>query len=183
MATVQSAGLPNASFDLVTARLVLVNVPHPEQIVSEAAALTRPGGSVAFHEIDWAAMVCDPPNQAWNTFFELLVTFMKENGNDLFIGRKVPRLMRDAGLVELRVNAITHVHPPGDERRHLLLDFADNLRETHSRAEAHHRTGLRRSEGRVAAAYRESRNARDARAVHPSVGAQAAMTRGARDAA
>ena len=126
---VQSAGLPNASFDLVTARLVLVNVPHPEQIVSEAAALTRPGGSVAFHEIDWAAMVCDPPNQAWNTFFELLVTFMKENGNDLFIGRKVPRLMRDAGLVELRVNAITHVHPPDDERRHLLLDFADNLRE------------------------------------------------------
>ena len=74
-------------------------------------------------------MVCDPPNQAWNTFFELLVTFMKENGNDLFIGRKVPRLMRDAGLVELRVNAITHVHPPDDERRHLLLDFADNLRE------------------------------------------------------
>jgi hypothetical protein len=29
----------------------------------------------------------------------------------------------------VRVNPIVHVHPPGDVRRHLLLDFAENLRE------------------------------------------------------
>jgi SAM-dependent methyltransferase len=126
---VQSAGLAKGSVDLVTARLVLVNVPHPEQIVSEAVALARPGGFVAFHEVDWAAMICDPPSDAWTAFMALLVAFTKANGNDLFIGRKVPRLMRDAGLADLHANAITHVHPPGDARRHLLLDFADNLRE------------------------------------------------------
>jgi ubiquinone/menaquinone biosynthesis C-methylase UbiE len=125
----RSAGLPRVSFDLVTARLVLVNVPHPEQIVSEAVGLTRPGGSVAFHEVDWAAMICDPPNQAWTEFIELLVAYTKENGNDLFVGRKVPRLLREAGLVDVQARAITHVHPPGDARRALLLDFADNLRE------------------------------------------------------
>src|SRR6185503_505892 len=52
----RSSSLPKASFDLVTARLVLVNVPNPEQIVSEAVALVRPGGVVAFHEVDWVAM-------------------------------------------------------------------------------------------------------------------------------
>ena len=34
----RSTGLPKASFDFVTSRLVLVNVPQPEQIVAEAAA-------------------------------------------------------------------------------------------------------------------------------------------------
>src|SRR5262245_42727583 len=31
----RSTGLPQGAFDLATARLVLVNVPHPEQIVGE----------------------------------------------------------------------------------------------------------------------------------------------------
>ena len=39
----RSTGLPHGSFDLATARLVLVNVPKPEQIVAEAVALVRAG--------------------------------------------------------------------------------------------------------------------------------------------
>ena len=125
----RSAGLPNGSFDLVTARLVLVNVPRPEQIVSEAVALARPGGSVAFHEVDWAAMICDPPSHAWTALVGLFVSYTESNGIDLFIGRKLPRLLRDGGLVDIRVTPIVHVHPPGDPRRTILLDFAENLRE------------------------------------------------------
>lgn len=125
----RSAGLAKASFDLVTARLVLVNVPGPEQIVSEAVALARPGGAVAFHEIDWAGVVCDPPNDAWTALVELFVGYTSRNGIDLFIGRRLPRLLRDAGLTDVRVNPIVHVHPPGDARRSLLLDFAESLQE------------------------------------------------------
>jgi SAM-dependent methyltransferase len=125
----RSTSLPKASFDLVTARLVLVNVPNPEQIVAEAVSLARPGGSVAFHEVDWAAMVCDPPDHAWTTLVELFVRYTKSNGIDLFVGRKLPRLLRDAGLVGVRIQPIVHVHPVGDARRHLLLEFAENLRE------------------------------------------------------
>ena len=40
----RSTELPRAAFDLVTARLVLVNVPEPHQILAEAVALVRPGG-------------------------------------------------------------------------------------------------------------------------------------------
>ena len=63
----RSTGLPRASFDLATSRLVLVNVPQPEQIVAEATALVRPGGWVAFHEADYVSHVCDPPSGAWST--------------------------------------------------------------------------------------------------------------------
>jgi ubiquinone/menaquinone biosynthesis C-methylase UbiE len=125
----RSAGLPNGSFDLVTARLVLVTVPTPEEIVSEAIALARPGGSVAFHEADWAAMICDPPSESWTRLIHLFVSYTERNGMDLFIGRKLPRLLRDAGLLDIRTKSIVHVHPPQDPRRTLLLDFAENLRE------------------------------------------------------
>jgi ubiquinone/menaquinone biosynthesis C-methylase UbiE len=63
-ADARATGLPKASFDLATSRLVLVNVPRPEQIVAEAAALVRPGGWVAFHEADYISHVCDPPSAA-----------------------------------------------------------------------------------------------------------------------
>jgi ubiquinone/menaquinone biosynthesis C-methylase UbiE len=125
----RSTGLSNGSFDLVTARLVLVNVPNPEQIVREAVALVRPGGSVAFHEVDWAAMICDPPSQAWSSLVDLLVAYTQRNGMDLFIGRRLPRMLRDAGLIDIRVKPILHVHPSGDPRRTLLIDFAANLRD------------------------------------------------------
>ena len=122
-------GLPRVSFDLVTSRLVLVNVPQPEQIVAEAAALVRPGGWVAFHEADYVAHICDPPLEAWTKLVELLATYSERNGIDPFIGRKLPRLLREAGLVEVHVKPFIHVYPPGHGRRSILLDFAENLSE------------------------------------------------------
>jgi ubiquinone/menaquinone biosynthesis C-methylase UbiE len=125
----RSTGLPRAAFDFATARLVLVNIPQPEQIISEAVALVRPGGWVAFHEADYVSHVCDPPLKAWTALVELLEAYSEKNGIDPFIGRKLPRLLRDAGLLEVRVNPIIHVYPPGHGRRSILLDFAENLSE------------------------------------------------------
>jgi ubiquinone/menaquinone biosynthesis C-methylase UbiE len=125
----RTTGLPRASFDLATSRLVLVNVPQPEQIVAEAAALVRPGGWVAFHEADYVSHVCDPPSGAWSTLVELLQTYSARNGIDPLIGRKLPRLLREAGLIDVRVNPLIHVYPPGHGRRSLLLDFSENLSE------------------------------------------------------
>lgn len=125
----RALALPQASFDLVTSRLVLVNIPEPESVVSTAVALARPGGAVAFHEVDWVAVMCDPPSQAWTSLVNVLNIFSEKNGNDLFIGRKLPRMLREAGLVDIRVRPIFHAHPLGDPRRTLLLTFADNLRE------------------------------------------------------
>ena len=125
----RSTGLPRASFDVVTSRLVLVNVPQPEQIVAEAVALVRTGGWVAFHEADYVSHVCDPPSHAWTRLVELLQTYSAMNGIDPMIGRRLPRLLREAGLTDIQVNPIIHVYPPGHGRRNLLLDFSENLSE------------------------------------------------------
>jgi SAM-dependent methyltransferase len=126
-ADARSTGLPRSSFDLGTARLVLVNVPRPGEIINEAVALVRSGGMVAFHEADYIAHVCDPPLDAWSRAVALLDAYSRSNGVDLFIGRKLPRLLREAGLVDVQVNPLVHVYPAGHGRRSILVDFVENL--------------------------------------------------------
>jgi hypothetical protein len=63
--------------------LVLVNVPEPEKIVAEMAALVKKGGAVALHEADWCAHICDPPLPAWDRLIEALVCYSKAKGMDL----------------------------------------------------------------------------------------------------
>jgi SAM-dependent methyltransferase len=123
----RATGLPRGAFDVATARLVLVNVPHPEEIVAEAVALVRPGGVVAFHEADWGAHLCDPRLPAWTRLVDLLDAYSRPNGIDLFVGRRVPRLLRQAGLRDVQVSPLIHVYPPGHGRRTIMLDFVENL--------------------------------------------------------
>jgi hypothetical protein len=59
----------------------------------------------------------------------LLVTVSKKNRTDYFLGRRLPRLLRQAGLEDIRVHPIMHVHPPSDARRTLLLDFVENFKQ------------------------------------------------------
>ena len=125
----RATGLRRGAFDVSTARLVLVNVPQPEEIVAEAVALVRPGGVVAFHEADWGAHVCDPPLPAWTRSLELLEAYSRSNGIDLFVGRRLPRLLREAGLRDVRVTPLIHVYPPGHGRRTIMFDFVENLSE------------------------------------------------------
>ena len=124
----RATGLPSRAFDLATARLVLVNVPEPGQIVAEMVRLVRPGGFVALHEPDSTAQRCDPPHPAQTRLLQLLETYAAMNGIDRSIGLRVPRLLREAGLLALRVNPLVHVYPREHGRRMLVLEFVANAR-------------------------------------------------------
>lgn len=124
----RATGLPAGTFDLATSRLVLVNVPEPQQILDEMVRLTRPGGFVAFHEPDSSTARIDPPHPAQIRLLELLERYAAMNGIDRVIGLRVPRMLREAGLVDVRVNSLVHTYPPGHGRRMLLLDFVENAR-------------------------------------------------------
>jgi ubiquinone/menaquinone biosynthesis C-methylase UbiE len=122
-------GLPRASFDLVHARLVLVNVPEPQPVVEEMIALARPGGVVASHEADWGAFLCYPPSPAWDRLLEAFEAYSRDHGIDLFVGRKTHQMFRAAGLTDIHVNPVIHVYAPGNSRRNILCDFIENVRD------------------------------------------------------
>jgi len=125
----KSSGLPRASFDVVHARLVLVNVPEPQRVVEEMIALARPGGVVASHEADWGAFLCDPPSPAWDRLSEVFDAYSRNNGIDLYVGRKTHQMFRAAGLIDIQVNPVIHVYPPGSNRRNIFRDFLENVRD------------------------------------------------------
>jgi len=128
-ADARSTGLPDGTFDLATARLVLVNVPQPEQIVAEMVRLVRPGGVVALHEADSTAQRCYPPHPAQTRLLEVLNTYAEMNGIDRSIGLRVPRMLGESGLAEVRVNPLIHAYPPAHARRMLVLEFVENARQ------------------------------------------------------
>jgi SAM-dependent methyltransferase len=128
----RETGLPRASFDLAHARLVLVNVPHPEGIVAEMAALVRPGGAVALEEADLVSLLCDPPLAAWARLYGAYEAYARDAGVDLYLGRRLPALLRAAGLVDVRVRPEVlevEVCPPGHPRRLLFPHFVENVRD------------------------------------------------------
>ncbi len=124
----RATGQPRGAFDLVHARLLLVNVPRPEEIVSEMVALARPGGVVASHEADYLSHVCDPPSEAWDRLFELYDAHSRECGVDLNVGRRSYRLFREAGLKDIQIRPILHVYPWGHPRRDIFARFIENTR-------------------------------------------------------
>jgi len=125
----KATNLPRESFDVVFSRLVLVNIPEPEQVVEEMVSLLRPGGVIASHEADYLSHMCDPPCPAWDRLFEIFQAYSRAKGVDLFVGRRTHRMLRDAGIVELQVNPVIHVYPHGHHRRSIFLDFIQNIRD------------------------------------------------------
>jgi len=128
-ADAKSTGLPRDSFDVVHARLVLVNVPEPQRVVEEMIALARPGGAIASHEADWGAFLCNPPSRAWDRLLEVFLAYSRNNGIDLFVGRKTHQMFRAAGLTDIQVDPVIHVYPPGNNRRNILCDFLENVKD------------------------------------------------------
>lgn len=123
--------LPRACFDLVHERAVLVNVPNPESILAAMIDLARPGGAVACDDMDQSTRLCDPPHPAWDVLNDLILEVWRHNGSDPFFGRRLPGMMRRAGLEHLEVRLLAPEfwdldHP----RRFQLLTFVDNLRES-----------------------------------------------------
>lgn len=125
----KSTDLARESFDLATARLVLVNIPEPEVLVAEMVALVKPGGMVALHEADWRAHVCDPSLPAWDRLMAALEEYATAHGIDLFVGRRLPRMLAAAGVTDVRVNPLIHAYGPGHSRRPIFLQFVNNLRD------------------------------------------------------
>src|SRR5215468_1961946 len=124
-----ATGLPRQSFHLATARLVLVNIPEPEKVVAEMAALVTNGGYVALHEADWTAHICEPRLPAWDRLMQVFEVYSIENGIDLHVGRRVVSMLRAAGLIDIRTNPLIHVYGPDHSRRPIFLQFVNNLRD------------------------------------------------------
>ncbi|MFJ2826015.1 class I SAM-dependent methyltransferase [Streptomyces sp. NPDC087263] len=109
---------PGDGFDLVHARLVLVHVPDREQALRSMIKALRPGGRLLVEDADPALqpLLCldeyGPEQQLANRLRQGLRSLLGERGADLGYGRKLPRLLRQAGLRGVEADAYFPVTSP-----------------------------------------------------------------------
>jgi SAM-dependent methyltransferase len=124
-----ATGLPSGTFDLVHTRSLLLNVEQPERIVAELRRLARPGGTVLVQEPDSSAWTCDPPHPAFARLRAEIGDAYRRTGRDLDIGRRSARLLRDAGLEDVRSRPVARVTAAGDYFQTFLLTIAGLVRD------------------------------------------------------
>jgi SAM-dependent methyltransferase len=109
---------PGDGFDLVHARLVLVHVPQRAAALAAMVSALRPGGCLLVEEADpmMQPLACPdesgPAQRLANKLKRDFRTLMAERGVDLSYGRTLPRLLRDAGLVDVEADAFFPITGP-----------------------------------------------------------------------
>ncbi|MGA5041158.1 methyltransferase [Streptomyces capoamus] len=102
---------PGAGFDLVHARLVLVHVPDRERALRSMITSLRPGGRLLIEDADPALqpLTCPdeygPEQRLANRLRQGFRKLLADRGADLSYGRKLPRLLREAGLHDVEADA------------------------------------------------------------------------------
>jgi ubiquinone/menaquinone biosynthesis C-methylase UbiE len=93
--------------DLVHARLVLEHLPEREAVLGKMVEAARPGGWVLVEDFDWStAVAVDPPSELHDKVVRALRTFFSAHGYDAELGRKLPRLLQSAGLVDVAADSV-----------------------------------------------------------------------------
>lgn len=116
--TAENPGLPEASYDFITMRLVLEHIPDPVASLQSLRRLLRPGGRLfiisndfEYHTRTW------PPVPELDQLYDAYCASRRKDGGDPCIGRRVPRLLKLAGFgvvaqeIELAHNAILGDEP------------------------------------------------------------------------
>lgn len=120
-------GAARRVFDLAHIRLLLVNIAEPAAVLAEAVRLLRPGGVVAVQEVDWLSWQCEPPHPAWDELRDALRQRWNRNRFDPCIGRRLPRLLIDAGLTDVQAMAHAGIDNTANPYQRLILTFADRF--------------------------------------------------------
>ena len=109
---------PSESFDVVYARFLLTHLADPARLVSAMRARIRPGGVLVVEDIDFRGHFSEPESPAVQRYVDLYTASVRRRGADPNIGPRLPGLLRDAGLDDVRMRL---VQPGGLEERVKLL--------------------------------------------------------------
>jgi SAM-dependent methyltransferase len=105
-------------FDLVHARLVLVHVTGRERALRTMANALRPGGWLLVEDADPALqpLICldeyGPEQALANRLRSGFRSLLASRGADLAYGRRLPRLLREAGLADVNADAYFPITSP-----------------------------------------------------------------------
>lgn len=104
---VTNMSIKDNSFDFVVVRLVFQHLEDPIAASNEIFRVLKPGGTVIITDIDsgiWG--ISDPEVKSVNNAIKKLTNMQNEGGGDRNIGRKLLKILRNSGFVDLDFEAV-----------------------------------------------------------------------------
>lgn len=92
--------------DLAYARFLFQHLPHPVAVAREMARVTRPGGRVVIVDTDDAAIMVEPPVEGLEALVRGSQVGQARMGGDRLVGRKLRRILHEAGLTDIEVQVV-----------------------------------------------------------------------------
>jgi ubiquinone/menaquinone biosynthesis C-methylase UbiE len=125
--------LPEAAFDLVHARLVLIHLPERAEVLARLVRSLRPGGWLVTSEFDTLIQPCpdpvDPTQELVNRVLEAFQALLSARGADPLYGRRLHGAFRSAGLVEVHADGHLEVATGGSAASQVLRANLEQGRE------------------------------------------------------
>jgi len=111
--------LDTATYDLAHCRFLLMHTPAPEAVLRRMISALRPGGWVLVEEPDHVSVEAVDDNhplaEKFNTAFRNRIRLVDEAGiMNLRMGRSLPSLMANVGLVEVGNEGVARIARGGD---------------------------------------------------------------------
>jgi ubiquinone/menaquinone biosynthesis C-methylase UbiE len=99
--------LPSQSFDLTACRHVLHSIPHPEQVITELARVTRPGGYLHLIPEDYGMIHFERAGPDLDTFWQTVANqFTTASAVDMRSGRNIFGILTAAGLDSITIDYV-----------------------------------------------------------------------------
>lgn len=117
------------SFDFVVGRYVLQFIPEPSAALAKLAGHLRPGGIVAFHELDWDGARSSPSAPTYDRVCRWLMQAIEAGGAQVRLGARLAAVFEDAGLSrpDLRLEFVIASGSYSIDAVHLVTDLVATL--------------------------------------------------------
>jgi ubiquinone/menaquinone biosynthesis C-methylase UbiE len=113
---------PDATFDAAYGHTIVMQFRDPAQALTEVYRVVKPGGVVGFREVDFDGNLCEPPDAAWQQFWELFARVLQHNGGNAQVGKRLGGLLRLAGFHRIAMSP-TYIMTGGTpEQRRVLSE-------------------------------------------------------------
>jgi SAM-dependent methyltransferase len=124
--------LPEAAFDLVHARLVLMHLRERDTALARMISALKPGGWLVEEEYDSSSMPADPTVNSGEVLLQTQVAMLRlleDRGVDRRYGRRLYTQLRAHGLVSIGAEARAFMWPWGSAGTALLRATCEQLRD------------------------------------------------------
>jgi SAM-dependent methyltransferase len=113
LADIRTLSDPVPEFDVVYSRFLLDHVAHPAKVLSTMYGMLKPDGKLVAECTDFSGWYCFPALPAFDRAVKLLSEERKRTGGFPDIGARLPVLLLDAGLADVRTRIFQHMELAG----------------------------------------------------------------------